>query len=74
MTDFSGPKNDGLEQMVWRAAKAEGLYLVAVAAPLAAETVFITIARELPVTLREHITDLANNDGFEVRFTAVGEA
>ncbi len=73
MTDFTGPKNDGLEQMVWRAAKAERVSLVAVAAPMAANTVFITVRHELPVTFREHIADLAKNDGFEVRFAMILE-
>ncbi len=74
MTDFSGPKNDGLEQMVWRAAKAERVTIVAVAAPMAADTVFITVKQELPASFREHVADLAKNDGFEVRFAMVTEA
>ncbi len=74
MTDFSGPKNDGLEQMVWRAAKAERVTIVAVAAPMVADTVFITVKQELPASFREHVADLAKNDGFEVRFAMVGEA
>ncbi len=74
MTDFSGPKNEGLEQMVWRAAKAEGVNVVAVAAPMVADTVFITVRQELPATFREHIADLAKNDGFEVQFAMVSEA
>lgn len=71
MTDFSGPKNDGLEQMVWRAAKAERVPIVAVAAPMAADTVFITVKQELPASFREHVADLAKYDGFEVRFAMV---
>jgi len=74
VTDFNGPKNDGLEQMVWRAAKAERITIVAVAAPMAADTVFITVKQELPATFREHIADLAKNDGFEVRFAMISEA
>ncbi len=74
MTDFSGPKNDGLEQMVWRAAKAERVSIVAVAAPMAADTVFITVKQESPATFREHVADLAKTAGFEVRFAMVSDS